>query len=94
MLSSTAWEEKRVIFALSKNKAQDPREYFETLKNSPEIPFDASKKPAQGVLKARLSLPSSTPVSSAKKRVKASNVFGSNDSHLSRKKRPNASDFF
>lgn len=94
MLSSTPQEEKRVIFALSKNKAQDPREYFETLKNSPEIPFDASKKPAQGVLKARLSLPSSTPVSSAKKRVRASDVFGSNDSHSSRKKRPNASDFF
>ncbi|KAL1418389.1 hypothetical protein MTO96_000036 [Rhipicephalus appendiculatus] len=91
---STSQEEKRVIFALSKNKAQDPREYFETLKNSPEIPFDASKKPAQGVLKARLSLPSSTPVASAKKRVRASDVFQSNASHLFHKKRSSASDFF
>lgn len=94
MLSSASQEEKRVIFALSKNKAQDPREYFETLKNSPQIPFDASKKPAQGVLKARLSLPSSAPVSSAKKRVRASDAFESSDSHLFRKKRPSASDFF
>uniref|UniRef100_L7LZF0 Putative nucleolar protein n=1 Tax=Rhipicephalus pulchellus TaxID=72859 RepID=L7LZF0_RHIPC len=92
--SSTSQEEKRVIFALSKNKAQDPREYFETLKNSPQIPFDASKKPAQGVLKARLSLPSSTPVSSTKKRARASDVFQSNVGHLFRKKRPSASDFF
>uniref|UniRef100_A0A6M2CSP1 Putative nucleolar protein n=1 Tax=Rhipicephalus microplus TaxID=6941 RepID=A0A6M2CSP1_RHIMP len=92
--SSTSQEEKRVIFALSKNKAQDPREYFETLKNSPEIPFDASKKPAQGVLKARLSLPSSTPVQSAKKRGRASDFFQSNVSGLFCKKRSNASDFF
>ncbi|XP_050034669.1 uncharacterized protein Nnp-1 [Dermacentor andersoni] len=93
--SSIPQEEKKVIFALSKNKAQDPREYFETLKNSPEIPFDASKKPAQGVLKARLSLPSSTPVTlSAKRRVRMSDVFQSNANQLFPKKRPSASDFF
>lgn len=74
--SPSSQEEKRVIFALSKNKAQDPREYFEILKNSPEIPFDASKRPVQGVLKARLSLSSNAPASScSKKRSRASDFF-------------------
>lgn len=74
--SLSSQEEKRVIFALSKNKAQDPREYFETLKNSPQIPFDASKKPVQGVLKPRLSLPSNVPAGArSKKRSKASDFF-------------------
>lgn len=92
---STPSEEKKVIFALSKNKAQDPREYFETLKNSPKIPFDASKKPAQGVLKARQSLPSGTPApSSAKKRVRASDLFRPDANQVFLKKRSNASDFF
>lgn len=92
---STPSEEKKVIFALSKNKAQDPREYFETLKNSPKIPFDASKKPAQGVLKALQSLPSDTPApSSAKKRVRASDVFRPETNRVFPKKRSSASDFF
>lgn len=92
---STPSEEKKVIFALSKNKAQDPREYFETLKNSPKIPFDASKKPAQGVLKARQSLPSDTPApSSTKKRVRASDVFRPDTNRVLPKKRSSASDFF
>lgn len=93
--TSTPQEEKKVIFALSKNKAQDPREYFETIKNSPEIPFDASKRPAQGVLKARFSLPSSTPVAlSTKKRARVSDVFQSNANQSFSKKRSSASDFF
>lgn len=69
-------DEKKVVFALSRNSAQHPREYFETLKNSPQIPFDASKKPAQGVLKARLSLASNTTSPARpKKRSRASDFF-------------------
>ncbi|XP_064470568.1 ribosomal RNA processing protein 1 homolog B-like isoform X1 [Ornithodoros turicata] len=44
---------KKVNFLLSRNRAQDPKEYLESLKASPQIPFDASKKPVQGVLKVR-----------------------------------------
>lgn len=74
--STPSQEEKKVVFALSRNSAQHPREYFETLKNSPQIPFDASKKPAQGVLKARLSLASSTTSPARpKKRSRASDFF-------------------
>lgn len=75
-LSTPSQEEKKVVFALSRNSAQHPREYFETLKNSPQIPFDASKKPAQGVLKARLSLASNTASPARpKKRSRASDFF-------------------
>lgn len=42
---------KKVNFLLSRNKAQDPGEYLQNVRNSPSIPFDASKKPSQGVLK-------------------------------------------
>ncbi|KAH9368967.1 hypothetical protein HPB48_016003 [Haemaphysalis longicornis] len=74
--STPGQEEKKVVFALSRNRAQHPREYFETLKNSPQIPFDASKKPAQGVLKARLSLASNTASPARpKKRSRASDFF-------------------
>lgn len=72
-LSLSSQGEKRVNFVLSKNRAQDPREYFETLKNSPEIPFDAAKKPIQGVLKTRHSLPNA-PGHHAK-RSRASDFF-------------------
>lgn len=65
--------EKKVNFALSRNKSQDPREYFETLKNSPEIPFDASRKPIQGVLKTNMS---QTPAGvKSQKRSRASDFF-------------------
>ncbi|CAN7980411.1 unnamed protein product, partial [Ixodes pacificus] len=65
--------EKKVNFALSRNKSQDPREYFETLKNSPEIPFDASRKPVQGVLKTNMS---QTPAGvKSQKRSRASDFF-------------------
>lgn len=72
-LSLSFQGEKKVNFALSRNKSQDPREYFETLKNSPEIPFDASRKPVQGVLKTNMS---QTPAGvKSQKRSRASDFF-------------------
>lgn len=42
---------RRVNFLLSKNQAHDPKDYLESLKASPQMPFNASKRPVQGVLK-------------------------------------------
>lgn len=71
-LSLSFQGEKKVNFALSRNKSQDPREYFETLKNSPEIPFDASRKPVQGVLKTKSQTPTGVKI---QRRSKASDFF-------------------
>lgn len=42
---------KRVIIALNKNKAQSPHEYIKQVKDSPNLPFDSSKKPSKSLLK-------------------------------------------
>lgn len=43
---------KKVEFVLNRNTAQGEKEYKRSLINSPNIPYDAEKKPLQGVLKA------------------------------------------
>lgn len=42
---------KRVIIALNRNKAQSPHEYIKQVKDSPNLPFDSSKKPTKSLLK-------------------------------------------
>jgi len=42
---------KKVNIALNRNSAQGVREYHMSVRRSPGIPFDAKKKPGQGVLK-------------------------------------------
>lgn len=42
---------KRVIIALNRNKAQSPHEYIKQVKDSPNVPFDSSKKPTKSLLK-------------------------------------------
>jgi ribosomal RNA-processing protein 1 len=42
---------KRVIIALNRNKAQSPHEYIKQVKESPNLPFDSSKKPTKSLLK-------------------------------------------
>lgn len=42
---------KRVIIALNKNKAQSPHEYIKQVKDSPNLPFDSSKRPTKSLLK-------------------------------------------
>lgn len=42
---------KRVIIALNKNKAQSPHEYIKQVKESPNVPFDSSRKPSKSLLK-------------------------------------------
>lgn len=48
---------KKVKITLQNNMAQDTDEYIESIKNSPQIPYDANKKPKKGLLKPNL-LPS------------------------------------
>lgn len=48
---------KRVKIMLEKNMAQEKSEYFRQLRNSPQIPFDSTKKPTKGLLKPN-SMPS------------------------------------
>lgn len=48
---------KRVKIMLEKNMAQEKSEYFRQLRNSPQIPFDSTKKPTKGLLKPH-SMPS------------------------------------
>ena len=42
---------KRVIIALNRNKAQTPHEYIKQVKESPNLPYDSSKKPTKSLLK-------------------------------------------
>lgn len=42
---------KRVIIALNRNKAQSPHEYIKQVKDSPNLPYDSSKKPTKSLLK-------------------------------------------
>ncbi|KYN01918.1 Ribosomal RNA processing protein 1 like protein [Cyphomyrmex costatus] len=44
-------KKKRVIFELSQNTAQHTSQYIQQVRKSPAIPFDASKKPLNSVLK-------------------------------------------
>lgn len=48
---------KRVQIVLERNMAQEKSEYFQQLRNSPQIPFDSNKKPTKGLLKPN-SMPS------------------------------------
>ncbi|KAG8231951.1 hypothetical protein J437_LFUL008871 [Ladona fulva] len=48
----TPSSDKRVKIVLSRNLAQETHEYQKSLRDSPAIPFDPSKVPTQGVLKA------------------------------------------
>lgn len=49
--SASGGSGKRVIIALNKNKAQSPHEYIKQVKESPNMPFDSSKKPSKSLLK-------------------------------------------
>ncbi|KAM7348039.1 ribosomal RNA processing protein 1 homolog Nnp-1 [Cochliomyia hominivorax] len=42
---------KRVKIALKHNTSQNPLEYIQQIKSSPNIPYDAKKKPGKGLLK-------------------------------------------
>lgn len=46
--------EKKVKIVLQMNKSQEATEYIRQLKQSPNLPFDSSKKPLKGVLKPNL----------------------------------------
>lgn len=48
---------KRVKIMLQKNTAQNPSEYIKQIKSSPNLPYDATKKPSKGLLKPN-SMPS------------------------------------
>ncbi|XP_039958424.1 ribosomal RNA processing protein 1 homolog [Bactrocera tryoni] len=48
---------KRVKIALKHNTAQNPSEYIKQIKSSPNLPYDADKKPGKGLLKPN-SMPS------------------------------------
>ncbi|XP_037938337.1 ribosomal RNA processing protein 1 homolog [Teleopsis dalmanni] len=45
---------KRVKIALKHNTSQNPSEYLKQIRNSPNLPFDADKKPGKGLLKPNL----------------------------------------
>lgn len=46
--------EKKVKIVLKMNKSQEATEYIRQLKQSPNLPFDSSRKPLKGVLKPNL----------------------------------------
>jgi ribosomal RNA-processing protein 1 len=48
---------KRVVIALNRNKAQHPHEYIKQVKDSPNLPYDSTKKPTKSLLKPNV-LPS------------------------------------
>uniref|UniRef100_A0A1A9X5H3 Ribosomal RNA processing protein 1 homolog n=1 Tax=Glossina brevipalpis TaxID=37001 RepID=A0A1A9X5H3_9MUSC len=48
---------KRVRIALNQNTSQNPHEYIQQIKNSPNVPYDATKRPSKGLLKPN-SIPS------------------------------------
>ncbi|XP_011199133.2 ribosomal RNA processing protein 1 homolog [Bactrocera dorsalis] len=48
---------KRVKIALKHNTAQNPSEYIKQIRSSPNLPYDADKKPGKGLLKPN-SMPS------------------------------------
>ncbi|XP_058449811.1 ribosomal RNA processing protein 1 homolog [Malaya genurostris] len=45
---------KRVKIALNKNISQDLHQHIQKVKNSPQLPYDSSKKPSKGALKPNL----------------------------------------
>lgn len=47
-------QKKRVKIMLKLNSSQDTNEYIRQLRSSPNVPFDADKKPSKGLLKANL----------------------------------------
>lgn len=49
--SSASGSGKRVIIALNRNIAQTPLEYMKQVLESPNLPFDSSKKPSKSLLK-------------------------------------------
>lgn len=46
--------EKRVKIMLKMNRSQETSEYLQQLRNSPNTPYDANKKPTKGLLKPNL----------------------------------------
>ncbi|KAK2143135.1 hypothetical protein LSH36_874g01064 [Paralvinella palmiformis] len=75
--SSLSLSKKKVIFAMSKNKAQD---FNESLMVSPVIPFDPKQKPDQGILRSSPATTDSPVMKSPRtklflKRVKATDFF-------------------
>ncbi|XP_055912128.1 ribosomal RNA processing protein 1 homolog [Eupeodes corollae] len=56
-VSSPYTPQKRVKIMLQKNTMQNPSEYIKQIKSSPNVPFDATKKPSKGLLKPN-SMPS------------------------------------
>lgn len=51
MAASSSSTGKRVTIALNRNKAQHPHEYIRQVKESPNVPFDSTKKPTKSLLK-------------------------------------------
>lgn len=51
LTASTSSSGKRVIIALNRNKAQSQHEYIKQVKDSPNLPYDSSKKPTKSLLK-------------------------------------------
>lgn len=47
-------QKKRVKIMLALNSSQDTSEYIRQLRSSPNVPYDADKKPSKGLLKANL----------------------------------------
>ncbi|XP_055389795.1 ribosomal RNA processing protein 1 homolog [Condylostylus longicornis] len=51
LLNVSLPEKKRVKIALAKNMIQKPSEYIKQIRNSPQLPYDADKKPMKSLLK-------------------------------------------
>lgn len=82
---------KRVRIEMSKNTAHTTQDYLRTLKQSPEIPFDAQKTPTQGLLKSP-PLPRRTPLYVKVKR--STDTQQKQQKQSKSPKRPKAADFF
>ena len=66
-LTASEVQKRRINFALSQNKCQSFLDIDRSMQESPDIPFDAKRRPKQGVLKAKAKAASanSTPEISA-----------------------------
>ncbi|CAH3195714.1 unnamed protein product, partial [Porites evermanni] len=82
---------KRVRIEMSKNTAHTTQDYLRTLKQSPNIPFDAQKTPMQGLLKSP-PLPRRTPLYVKVKR--STDTRQKQQKQSKSPKRQKAADFF
>jgi len=88
---------RKLNFAMSQNKYQSLLDVDRSMQESPEIPFDAERMPAKGLLKVKAMTPTSTPKTSKKMNKAQSvmyNTMMNSKSPFAAKRRPVAADFF